>query len=240
MELGEHISSIIGVHKQTVFSILRHQDGIVFENLDREKAFDVAEYLTSKGFKAVAVPDSDVLPAPKFRLVRNVDVINDGLEIENPYGDREMISGERIHYMQTGWVEENLRAADERQGLFGDLFGVGRGVVEGPPWKRLTQSHKLGWVLHAAYDNDKDEVLQIIESKFYFDYQGDDFAPSHERFIRLLKDIDDFVPDDRVDPSVKLAQETDREVPDELKYNTLEDLEKRLRWSITLNNRNIQ
>jgi len=237
MELGEHISSIIGVHKQTVFSILRHQDGIIFENLDREKAFDVAVYLTSKGFKAVVVPDNDVFPSPKFRLVRNVDVIDDGLEIENPYGDRETIPGEKILYMQTGWVEENLRAADERRGLFGDLYSVGRVVVEGPPWKRLTLSHNLGWVLHTAYDNDKNEVLQIIESKFYFDYQGDNFSSSRERFIKLLKDIDEFVPDERVDPSVKLAQEIDREVPDELKYNTLEDLEKRLRWSMTLSTR---
>jgi len=234
MDLGEEIANITGIHKQTVYTRLRHQDGIIFENLESAKAVKVAEFLSTKGFKALAVPDSDLFPERKYNLVRNADVLTDGLEIEDPYGNKTMIDTEKIVYIHAGWVEENLKDADNRMGLFGTLTGSKHGSVEGPAWKKISTTNHIGWVLHIFCDGENEGAYRIIGSKFYYDYQGEGDVPQIERFAILLKDLTGITRERAIDPEVMSAIKSHPEVLPEMRYATVDDLEGRLRWQMTL------
>ncbi len=234
LKLGEDLSRITGVHKQTIYTRIRQQDGIVYEGLEKGTADEVAKYLGSKGFPATSIPDTSIYPECRHKLVRNADVMETGLELEDPYGKKELLESGKIIFVHTGWVEENLEAAEGNAGYFGSITGTSRVSVEGPGWKPVKGETNTGWVLHIFSENERNEVYRIIGEKFYYDYQGKDFIPDDQSFRILLQDLVRLLPEEVLDSQIAQAIEGYPKVPSELNYPTIKDLEDRVRWRMTL------
>lgn len=234
LKIGNEIASMISIHKQDIFTSLRRQNGIVFQGLMQSEAEKIAKFLTDEGFPSASIPDDDLNLRFDFQLIRNADVINEGLEIENPYGKKSLVSSDTIKYIHAGYVDESLKDSDGRMGLFGTLSGSGQGAVEGPPIKPISTAGQLGWVLHLFIDDELSTVYRIIESKFYYDYQGKEFVSPVLKFATLVEDIDRLWDNAALDKNIKPAMESLPEIPPDIRYDTLEDLEDRIRWSMTV------
>ncbi len=234
MELGEGIANITGEHKQNAFSRLRNQHGIVWDRLDEAVAGDLATFLTDQGFPAVTVPDSDVVTFGKPLVCRNADIHISGIEVEDPYGNRKNFGPEWIAYAHAGFIMELEKSPDGKENYMGDLTSTQHGVIDAPGWKWKDSTDSIGWVLQIFSNVPSAEYLRIFGRRFNYDYQGAEFAPLEERFTKLLNDLSVLIPEEHTDPGYKIASEILPKAPEEVRYETVDDLMQRIQWSMTL------
>lgn len=233
-KLGEEFAAVLGVHKQTAFSILRRQQGIVVENVDEERAITLAQYLTDSGFPSKVVDNLEVFIPGKVILCRNADIINDEIKIEDPYGNLSSLDIDRISFVHVGWVEEREKPGDNTKQYFGELTSAKGGSVEGFPWHVKQTTGSIGWTLHIFSDEFGSDYLRILYRRFNYDYQGREYEPPEKKFRRLLYDLKNVIPGQKLDEGVLEILMSKAGIPDKIKFVDIETLMKRIRWMVTL------
>ncbi|MCX6645286.1 MAG: hypothetical protein NTY09_02855 [bacterium] len=234
-DLGVKISAITGIHIQTIYSRLRLQQGIIAENLDLDRAETLAKYLTDSGYPSIVVEDSEVFNPGKVIQCRNADIVEGGIRIEDPYGNLTPLDIEKLIFLHVGWVEEFEKPDDNRRQHFGYLMTDEYGASwDGWSIQKRQSTGSIGWVLHIFSDEFGNNYLRICYNKFNYDYQAIEDESREKRFRRLLYDLKNLVPGDKLDESFMIALMCGGEIPDNLKFKDIDTVMKRIIWLRTM------
>ena len=234
-ELGKDISAITAIHLQTIYTRLRLQQGIIAENLELDLAETLAKFLTDSGYPSIVINNSDVFTPGRVILCRNADIVDGEIRIEDPYGNMSTLDIDRISFVHVGWVDEKDKPSDSRKHYFGNMVPSRYGPVEGFPMNVRQNTSSIGWVLHLFSDEFGVDYLRISYNRFNYDYQQSGEESREKRFRRLLYDLKNLIPIEKLDESFIAALMCGGEIPDHLEFENMDALMKRIVWLQTLN-----
>ena len=228
---------MLGLHPLDASRALRTQQGIVWENLSREKAAALASLLIETGFPSGLVPQHDVVKLAAKELCRNADVVEGGLEIEDGHGHKRLLHRDWFELAHVGWVKEQERSYRERTrakiriktGARGDRRRQTVRVEE-------SSAEEAGWVLNLFGHGDPSEWIQIHAPYFNYDYLPETPPSWREGFRLFMNDLYAVIPGPKTDAGFRLALSLGAcdTVPDAAKFPSVDDLDERGRWALTI------
>jgi len=237
IELGHEIASLVDIHEQDAFMMLRRQQGIVREGLELDKAKKIAAFLIEKGWLAGLVADEHVVNLPKPEVVHNADVLKTGVEIEDLFGDDILIKPDRFELAQAGWILEKIKVGSRARGrMFRNNFGPVEGQWRYPHLVSGTRPVRetMGWVLHLFLKGDPVKWFRIISMNFIYDYQDLKIVNRSHRFGILLSDLARILPFEILDPAFKSCMGSGSEPDTEGRYEDLHSMTEHARWLLTM------
>ncbi|HEX9746596.1 MAG TPA: hypothetical protein VGB30_14350 [bacterium] len=236
-QLGQKVADITGDHVQTAYTRLRRTRGIVWDNLTETQAIELAQFLTSEGFSSVVVPDEDIVTFGKPIHSKNTDVSNAGIELEDMYGAKQLFPPEWVSYAHAGWVTQTVDEFRKPGGKYATWeFGPqGSALLNTPSFIKDNAGQSLGWSLFIFGPGEKPNFIQIIGSKFNYDYQGDQYDQWEFKFAKLMSDLKNILAEEAVDSTLVDSMQQG-EIPDDASYDDFDDMLENASWRMTLRN----
>jgi hypothetical protein len=150
MKFGEDFHRLLGAFVEDANLRLRHQKGIVWEDLPEGKAKTVAAFLNQNGFKSRVVPQEEVMRPGSMSVWRKGKIIRAGLSLDDWFGKRLLIPRESMALAQAGWITQEVEASQGIPGTSTDsrVFSHFEGIyrVANLTMKSLPRE-EIGWVL---------------------------------------------------------------------------------------------
>lgn len=234
--LATEVAEIVGAHRQDALIQLRKQQGIVWEFLEHEKAEKLGALLIANGYPAGLVEQDDVVRIHKPILCSNGDPVEGGFELEDIFSDKRLVRSVSIEYLQAGWVREEVevdrrRIQSSSSVRAGYMFGTRDKTTR---YTTRGETESYGWVLNIFQYSKPVEWLRIIGRSFNYDYQSLSGAFWKQRFGLLLADLARVAPYASLNEGFKATMGSDGSSHDSCEFETLEDMENRARWELTM------
>jgi hypothetical protein len=244
-DLSEKIAGILGVGD--IGLRVKYQQGIVWENLRKDIADELALFLTSKGFPAGLVPQMELPKPGKVTLVHKAEPTDSGIRIYDLYDRAADIDGSTITLAQLGWVEEEVEighngpkldlgpmghgyAGFHMGGLFYQFDSHGsEGVYTGPTAK----FEKLGWVLHLFCTGSKLDWYRIVGRNFNYGNVGLFEGTWERRFIQFVDMLANSISVENQDAGMKARGEPIDNISC-IRYLSLHEMVEHARWNLTV------
>jgi len=234
---GPELAKLLGIPEYDLRVKLRHQQGIVLENLSDEKAGHLIAYLKSKGHLAFSVPGDKVVKLDKPMISHAGKLSSDGIEFDDFEGNKFIFRTEEIALIQAGWVEEDIKPEEKPQSpirLHVDRLGPrGMRLHEAAIFGRES-NEPLGWVLNVFRNGYSPAWMRISGHEFNYGYQGKVEAGWEQHFRKLLTDIAGVVPENKLDYGFLCSIDKLSCPPKAAEYRTLSNMTERARWMLTL------
>jgi len=234
LDLGEEVAKITGVHTQNAFIRLRRQQGIVWENLERENANALGALLIKHGHSAGLVRDEEVRKEGTQWEVHNGSVTDEGFVIEDPYGRTSIMKSGSILLAQAGWIEEKAAGVTDRYKSRRTRVGIDPYSSDMAISFLRPKVAPIGWVLHIYPVDQEERYVRVIATEFSYSYQGYVEGDRNMRFGMMLSDLSKALPDDKLDFGFRLSMGTDCSPVDDVEYPTIDEMAERGRWLMTM------
>jgi len=238
LALGERIAGLLSVHLQDATVRLRHQQGIIWENLPFDKANALASFLIEKGYPSGLVPQNELVQPGNMMLSRKAEIMDSVFVFVDINDNRLSLSDGNVALAQVGWILEEVEVgsacrdkpvATSTLRLKGEgkyrYYGIDRHAPETEPF---------GWVLNMFSKGSHPDCVRIQGRSFNYSYQGLHEGGWKDRFGRLLSDLSNILSPGKMDEGFILAMATPLKPAQLAEYETPKAMIERARWSLTL------
>jgi hypothetical protein len=238
LKLGAKVAEIVGAHIDVANVRLRHNQGIIWENLPSEMAGAIGSLLDSEGFPTVVVPQNKVVTLGSMTLLRKGKVEKDGLMIDDWFGKPHLLPSTGIRLAQLGWINWIVEAGQGIPGLLSSdssLFSHFQGIYRNANLnKGDLPTEAMGWVLHIFSGIPSPNWVRIYARSFNYSYQATTEGSWLDHFGLFVNDLAKVLLPESMDIGMRASLNSIEKPPEEATYGSLHEMVDRARWELSI------